>query len=55
MIKLYLIISLIYAGLKTINSDEQKATGIIGFFLTKFLLFPVSAIKDIVVAFGGKN
>lgn len=55
MIKLYLIAALIYAILKTVNTDEVKPTGIIGFFLTKFLLFPFSAIKDIVVAFGASN
>jgi len=55
MIKLYFIISFIYAALKTINTDETKPVGIIGFFLTKFFLFPISAIKDIVAAFGGSN
>jgi hypothetical protein len=55
MLKLYFIIAFIYAALKTVNSNEQKATGIIGFFLTKFFLFPLGALKDIVAAFGGKN
>jgi len=55
MIKLYLIVALIYAILKTINTDEKKTIGVIGFFLTQFFLFPLSALRDIVVAFGGKN
>ena len=55
MLKLYFIVALIYAILKTVNTDETKPIGIIGFFLTKFFLFPLSAIKDIVVSFGGSN
>lgn len=55
MLKLYFIAALIYAILKTINTPEKKVTGIIGFFLTKFFLFPLGALKDVVTAFGGKN
>jgi len=55
MIKLYIIVALIYALLKSLNSNEQKATGIIGFFLTNFFLFPINAIKDIVKTMGGSN
>jgi len=55
MIKAYFIMAFIYAALKTINTDEKRWSGIIGFFLSKFFLFPLGALKDIVAAFGGKN
>ena len=51
MLKLYLVIALIYAILKTLNTDEKKTIGIVWFFLTQFFLFPVSAIKDMVKIF----
>lgn len=55
MLKLYFIIAFIYSAFKTIDSDEKTPVGIIGFFLTKFFLFPISAIKDIVKSLGGSN
>jgi len=48
MLKAYLIISFIYAALKTVGSDEQTLQGTIGFFLSRFLGSFYYILKDIV-------
>jgi len=51
MLKAYLIISFIYAALKTVGTDEQTLQGTIGFFLSRFLGSFYYIIKDIVLMF----
>jgi len=55
MLKIYFILALIYAILKTFNSGEQVPIRIGGYFIKQLFLFPYLAIVDIVGVFTKEN